>query len=290
MTWQFIIVAQILVSSVMTVFTRHLTLANKKVFFGIGVMSYVAVAVAGWIYATVFSGINLPLPPSNVWPYLIVEGLFIPAAWLVQYKLITHVGAGNAVIVTTLNTLSTAVLGIVLLHEGLTPSFAIGAVLVLGGVMIALGLKPDSKHSDTLGLWNKLFLTLLGAGLFAVGMFAEKVAVTTIGVWDYAAYGWSMQAIGAIVLYILFGRKESAHITQKLAVKGLMLGILTSIAGGLYIYALSMGTLSQTIVATSGKAVVVMLLAALLLRERNALGYKLIAFCLTVSGLWLVLM
>ena len=192
-------------------------------------------------------------------------------------------------IVTTLNTLGTAFLGIGFLGEMLTWQLAVGALLVFCGVVIALRLKPDSVHNDAMVFRTKLGLTLLGTILFAVGMYAEKVAITLTGVWDYAAFGWSLQAVGAIALYVLFGRKESEYMTRKFIGKGAILGLLTSVAGGLYIYALSMGTLSQTIIATSGKIVVVMLLAALFLHERNALGYKIIAFLLTATGVWFVI-
>lgn len=289
MTWQLIIVLQIVVSSIMTIFTRRLILTNNKVFFGVGVLSYITVACMGLFYALLLGDIALTVPSTEAWIYLVIEGLFIPAAWLTQYKLITHVGAGNAVIVTTLNVLGTALLGIIFLDELVTAPFVLGTTLILGGVTIALRLKPDSNHASTMSFRNKLLLTLLGAVLFAIGMFAEKMAITAIGVWDYSAYGWGMQAVGALALFALFGRGEVAHIDKSLLQKGVVLGLLTSVAGGLYIYALSMGTLSQTIVATSGKIVLVVLLAALFLKERNALGYKLAAFLLTACGIYLIL-
>lgn len=288
MTWQTLIIIQILVNAVMTIFTRHVTLSSKKLFFSIAVASYITVGIAGWVYWLIFNSEFSPLP-IEVLPYLLAEGIFIPASWLVQYKLISHVGAGNATIVTTLNMLGTALLGILFLHEALTWQLILGTIFVASGVVIALRLKPDQIHKDSLHFRTKLGLALIGVVLFSVGMFAEKVAITMIGVWDYVAYGWSLQAVGAVTIYLLFGRKEASHVTRKYAGKGALLGLLTSISGGLYVYALSMGTLSQTIIATSGKVVVVMALAALFLHERNAFGYRLLAFAFTVCGIWLVI-
>lgn len=288
MTWQTLIVLQILVSSVMTIFTRRLTLTSKKLFFGVAVASYITVAIAGWAYSLIAGGIPL-IPPHEAWPYIIAQGVFIPAAWLVQYRLIGSIGAGNAMIITTLNMLGTALLGVLLLRETVTLQLMIGAIFVFSGVLLVLRLKPDIVHSDTMPFMSKLGLTLLGAVMFAAGMYAEKVAITMSGVWEYTAFGWSMQAIGAVALYLMFGQKEAAHVTKRFVRKGVILGLLTSMAGGLYVYALSIGTLSQTIIATSGKIVVVMLLAAFFLNERNALGVKFVAFMLTASGIWLVI-
>lgn len=289
MTWQFAIIIQIIASSVMTMYTRQLSLSVKKVFFGVAVLSYIAVASAGWIYSSIASGAHITLPASGVWPYLLIEGICIPAAWLIQYKLISYIGASNAVIVTTLNTLVTALAGILFLHDTLTLTFVIGGALVLGGVLIALRLQPDTIHKTRAPLVLKVGLTVVGALLFGAGMYAEKVAVNDMGAWDYMGFGWSMQAVGALTLFMLFGKAELKHMKRIAIRKGFILGILTSIAGALYIYAVSIGSLSHTIIAVSGKTVLVMALAALFLHERNAWPQRLLAFVLTAVGLMLIL-
>lgn len=288
MTWQTAIILQVVVSALMTIFTRQLTLSTKKVFFGVGVLSYITIAIVGMAYASFHTDV-LSVPPATLWPYLLIEGICIPASWLIIYKLISGVGAGNASIITTVNVLGTALMGIAFLNEQLTAAFLIGSVLVLSGVILSLKLRPDKTHKSSMTFRHKLGLTLGGALLYSIGMYAEKVAVTDIGVWDYALFGWSMQAVGAIVLLCLFGRKEIEHIDRKIAIKGITLGAITSLSGLLYIYALSKGTLSQTIIAASGKTVLVMILAAIFLNERNAIGVRISAFILTMFGLWFVL-
>lgn len=289
MSWQLTIILQIFASTVMTLFTRRLSLSVKKVFFGVGVLSYITIAAAGWIFASTH-GHGLPtVPTGKVWLYLLAEGFFIPAAWLVQYKLIGYIGASNAIIVTAFNTLSTAVMGILFLGDALNPAFILGGSLIIGGILIALRLQPDTQHHVHASLRLKLALTIAGAMLFAVGMFYEKVAINHIGAWHYAAYGWSMQAVGALGLFVLFGQKERVHITPSVIRKGVVLGALTSVAGMLYIYAVSKGSLSHTIVATSGKTAIVMVAAAIFLHERNSILRRLAAFALTVIGLGFIL-
>lgn len=290
MTWQIVILAQILVSSLMTLFTRHVTLSVKKVYFGVGVLSYIAVALMGWVYAVVGNEGFPTLPDTSVWPFLLIEGICIPAAWLVQYRLISYIGASSVSVVAVLNTLTTALLGLIVLHESVDLIFVIGAMLVLSGVILALSIQPDIKHRSRVGMQKKVALAVLGAALFGVGMLAEKIAVTSIGVWDYTGFGWTMQALGALSLLIMFGRKEISLIRGSVISLSLVLGILTSVAGGLYVYALAIGSLSHTIIATSGKAAIVLILAALFLAERNQLQRRVIAFILTMTGLALILL
>ena len=94
--------------------------------------------------------------------------------------------------------------------------------------------------------------------------------------------------IGVTLLFILFDRNEIPYINREIIQKGLLLGLITSIAGGLYIYALSLASLSHTIIATSGKVAITVLLAAVFLKERNNLLLRITAFLLSMIGLWLV--
>lgn len=272
----------------MTIFSRHMTLSIRKVFFGIGVFSYLVIAVMGLLFSIV-SNHGLPsLPGSGAWPYLLIEGLFIPTAWLIQYKIIGHIGAGNTAIVSIVNTVGTSILGILLLHEGFSFFFAVGAALIMTSALISLTINPDSGHHRDVPLRTIVMLIFIGMVFFAVGMYSEKVAINIIGVWNYSAFGWGMQSIGAATVFTIFGRKEIKHINRNIAKKGLLLGLITSVSGGLYIYALSLGGLSHTIIATSGKIAITVLLAALLLHERNNFRTRIVAFLLALAGLWLV--
>lgn len=273
----------------MTMFARRVSLSIRNVFFGVGLLSYLAVAAAGWCYMLIASHGQLALPATSVWPYLLVQGVAIPAAWLIQYKLISYIGASNTVIATTLNIVTTALLGVVALGEPVSFSFGLGAVLMSLGVILALQLQPDTHHHAHVSFARKLVLTAIGSFIFAIGMTSEKIAVDHIGAWSYMGVGWSLQAVGALTMFVLLGRHELPRITTHTISKGLLLGLLTSVAGALYVYAVSIGSLSHTIVATSGKVVVVMFLAAIFLHERNRPLQRGLALLLTMLGLWLVL-
>lgn len=279
---------QIVVSSLMTIFSRKLVLADRKLFYVIGVCSYATVALMGFIYAFVFHGGVAGLPSATGWLYIIVEGICIPASWLLLYKLISIIGASNSTITSLMNTMVTALLGIILLHEPLTLTFLAGAALLLTSGYLALTIQADTRHHRKVTLGKKVALIVGMVGFYAVGMYCEKQAIDTVGVWDYAVFGWGMQFAGATIICLLFGRSELAHVTKTSVRKGLLLGFMTSIAGVLYIYALSIGTLSHTVVANSGKVGLTMILAALLLGERNALGRRTIALLFSLVGIILL--
>lgn len=288
MTWQVVIIAQVIVGAFMTIFTRKLALTDRKLFFVIGSLSYAMIALVGFVLSLLLGG-GLPETPSGeAWKYLVAEGLLIPIGWLLQYRVISLLGASNAVLTLVLNYLGAAMMGFCFLDEELSAGLFAGAALIIASIFIAFRVQPDTKHRDSAALLTKILLVVSMAIFFSFGTFAEKRAIDLIGVWNYACFGWAMQFVGALGLMSLYGRKELQHVTRAGVRKGLMLGFITSIAGGLFIYALSLGTLSHTVVAASGKIAMTMVLAAIFLHERNALKLRLLAFVLAASGLILL--
>lgn len=285
MTFQIIIIAQVLVSALMTIFTRKLSLTDRKLFFVIGAVSYGVVAIMGILLSLMFNAHSISFPQSQAWPYLILEAIFIPISWLLQYKIIQKLGASNAVLTTMLNYVSAACLGFVLLGDTFSVRFLIGLVFIMASIYIAFNVQPDTKHELQTSKLVVIVLVFCMALAFAFGMFTEKRAIDIIGVWSYAMFGWSLQFISSLVLLVLYGKREIVHTTAPKVRKAMLLGFITSIAGGLYIYALSIGTLSRTVIAASGKIALVMILAAIVLKERNSIKLRISAFVLAMGGL-----
>lgn len=288
MSWPTIVLLQIVVSSFMTLFTRRIAITTKHVYFGLGILLYGGVFIVGALLSIVANQ-GTPTPPQGIaWFYVLLEGLCIPASWYFQYRLIGYLGAGNAVIVGVINMIGAALMGIFFLHDPLSITFILGSLLVISSAAVALRIQPDSKHHEPASINTKIIAVLASALFFSLGMFFEKQAIGSIGVWNYAFYGWGMQFVFAIIYFLIFGLKERALINKSLIIKGLTLGFITSIAGALYIYALSKGSLSHTIIALNGKIALTMVLAMLFLNERNAMKRRLLAFGLSVVGITLV--
>lgn len=269
----------------MTIFTRKLSLTDRKLFFVIGAVSYGVVASMGILLSLTFNAHTLSFPQSQAWPYLILEAIFIPISWLLQYKIIQRLGASNAVLATMLNYVSAACLGFVVLGDTFSVRFLIGLVFILASIYIAFNVQPDTKHELQTNKLVVIALVFCMAVAFAFGMFAEKRAIDIIGVWSYSLFGWSLQFVSSLGLLALFGRKEIPQLSATKTRKAMLLGLLTSVAGALYIYALSIGTLSRTIIAASGKIALVMILAAIVLKERNSIKLRISAFVLAMGGL-----
>ncbi|MFZ1484387.1 MAG: EamA family transporter [Candidatus Saccharimonadales bacterium] len=287
--WPVVIVAQVIVSSVMTVVTRKLSLSNKRIFFVVGFIMYAVIALMGFVYSLVF-GVPIAYVPSvEAWLYIVPACVGIVTAWLLLYRTISLVGASNGVLIAMVNYLAAAALGYLVLGEAVSSTFVLGAVLILVSMYIAFTVRADTKHVAHVLLGKKIVLVVAMALAFAFGMLFEKLAIDTMGVWEYARYGWLMQFVCASVFVLVIGRKEFKHLNVATFNKALFLGLLTSVAGGLYILALSLGTLSATMLATSAKITLTSVLAYVFLRERNALGLRVLALVISIAGMWLLL-
>jgi drug/metabolite transporter (DMT)-like permease len=287
--WPLVIVAQVVASSVMTILTRRLSLQNRQLFFVVGFVVYAVVALMGVVYSFLF-GVDRSFSPSaEAWSLMIPASIGIVTSWLLLYRAISIVGASNAVLISMVNYIATALLGYFILGETISSTFVLGAGLILTSIWIAFSVRPDSSHRSHVSVTAKILLVAAMAVAFSFGMLFEKQAIDIMGVWEYARYGWFMQFVCASVLVAIVGRKEFRHLNKPTLQKALLLGVLTSVAGGLYILALSLGTLSGTMLAASAKIALTAVLAYVFLRERNALGLRVLALAISIVGMWLIL-
>lgn len=290
MLWQFAVIAQIIPSSLTALWARKVSLVNKNTFFSTGFFSYLVVALLGITVGLYHNGYKIPaLPNGNIYWLLLGIGVFIPISWLLQYKLISIVGAANGMIANTTNFVTTAFFGFIFLGEIITPLFFAGSLLMLTATYISFSIKADTKHKNTASIQTK-FLLIFGASIaLALGLLFEKQSIDLLGVWNYVFYGWSIQLVGATVIWFIYGRKEIKRVNTKVAKYGLSLGVLVAISGLLFVYALSMGTLSSTIMAVSAKIALTTVLAVILLKERNDIGKRALALMLSIAGMMMIL-
>ena len=286
--WPLVVVAQVVVSSFMTILTRKLSLANSRVFFTVGFITYTMVALMGISYSFLFGVETSYIPDQTALTYIIPAALGIVTAWLILYRLIALIGAGNAVLVTMANYIGTATLGYLVLGEPVSTTFLLGAVLIIFSLLLSFSIQPDTAHQSRAPIYQKILLVTGMVVSFSVGMLFEKLAIDAMGVWEYARFGWLMQFIVAIVLVSLVGRKELRFMNRVTVKYAVIVGVITSVAGGLYILALSLGTLSGTMLATSAKITLTAVLAYFFLRERNALTVRLTALMLSIIGMWFI--
>ena len=104
----------------------------------VGVMA-LSLALCAIVYVPIAAVQLPPTPPSvNVLAAIVVLAVVCTAAaFLVFAALIDEVGPVRATVITYVNPAVAAVLGVLVLHETLTPAMALGFVLVIAGSTLA---------------------------------------------------------------------------------------------------------------------------------------------------------
>ncbi len=292
MPWNLIVILQIISSSFLTLWYRKTGQVLKNQTLQISFVVYICVAICGVLISFFANRFNLPAyPGKEALFYIIIEGIFIPAYWIIQFKLISILGAASAVVVQTLNYWTAALFGLVLLGENLSKYFIFGFIFIFIAVYlsISINLKNNNGQKMIKSINNsKIILVVLAAIFFAIGMTAEKIAIDKTGVWNYAFYGWIAQLIGATLFYYLFGQKNKKPINAKFLKFSIIAGFMTALSGFFFIYALSSGMLSKTIILTSSKIVLTSVLAVYFFKENNNLVRRFTALLLALLGLLMI--
>lgn len=289
MTWQQVMMMQIIASTAMTLWYRKISVTYPKNTFTTFLFVYIGVATAGVVLSVVGQGGIAPLPRGVVLWYILGEGLLIPLSWLLAYKLLSIIGASAMAIAQSITFLTTALFGVLFLHEPLTLGLFFGALFLLSAVYIALSVKSTKTIKSKVSFGYKLFLLAAGSVALATGLVFEKLAITSVGVWSYAMYGWFGQFLGAACIVWLFGRHAFfQQLPRRYIGHATLAACVTPVTGGLFILALSKGTLSAIIISSTAKIALTSVLAFWLLKERNNLPKRIIAFTLAVCGLGIV--
>ncbi len=291
MSWNTVIVLQIITSSFLTLWYRQTGIVLKQRTLQISFVVYIWVALSGTLISYFANDFSVPsIPSREALIFICLEGFFIPAYWIIQFKLIRMLGAANSVIIQTLNYWMAASFGLILLGDNITKYFLVGLIFIVSAVY--LSLSASTKATQKSINWDlnlsKLGLIILAAFFFAAGMTAEKIAIEKTGLWNYAFYGWLAQFVGATCFYLIFDQNRKIAISRRFLFYSSVAGIITALSGFFFIYALSSGLLSKTIILASSKIVLTSVLAVYFFKENNNLLRRFSALLLAVLGLVMI--
>jgi len=292
MTWISLIVAHVIFSAFMPIALRKYSLLYPKVHYMPVLCIYICVATVGVVVSishSLSTGVSLPSLKdySSLWP-LIGVGILIPLSWAIQFRLVRYIGASNTAVALMANYLAASVFAVVLLKESISAIFIAGSLLLLCGVVVSSFVRPDTKHKQKVSKLKIISLILLMSLSFGFGIMCEKIAIDDASVWAYIMFGWTAQLVGAFIIIGTAGRKEIVKIKWSQFWHGLLIGLLGALEGLTFVAALSIGQLSNTVMAVSAKVTLVALLAAFLLKERNQIPLRMLAIGLAIIGLWMI--
>ncbi len=210
----------------------------------------------------------------------LTSGVFGAAAIASQYWAQKHVEAGLTTLLSNLYTPVTILLATLLLGEGLTFVQGVGTVFLLASILLV-----SKKHRLGRLHFDKHFVAMVFSGVtLGVALTAERALINTTGFTTGTMLSWWAQAVGLGVAALLFGAKTSYTLKETLVTGGLR--YLQLLSWVLLVYVAQ--NLSVVSAVTTFKVVIIFMVAAIFLHEREDMMQKVIGSSVAVVGLLLM--
>lgn len=255
--------------------------------FLFGAIAYTVIGIGGML-AGWFLADSYPVLDTRSILLLAVPAIGFPLAGITSYYMVKLAGAGNAAVLMVLHYLFLAAAARLFLGETLSGFQLAGAVILMLSVLFA----TVASH----GNFKKASLVTLGvASLNGLCYFfatpAEKVLIGNWGFAEYVSISFPLQAVGSWVLLFIASRASDIKLywpTKREYKWSTISGLFTLAGGMLYIYALSITSLSQAGLASSLKVIFVAVFSIILFKETTRIWLRMASLALSISGLLLL--
>lgn len=292
MTWQVATVFYVVLSSFRAILNRRLSYHKTDLTLYALVASFVSVALVGAIIGILnISDLNHQLA-FNQWPRILIGGLMFGVLNLLMIKLFRLISASVAVFLNLLNVISTVVVASLFIDERLTPQQWSGAVFLAVSVLlvayIAEAKSPNKKINKKFA--RGLLIAIIAAAIFGPAVVNERYMIDAMGLNTYVVYGWGVQsAFAFLIAYVLRDRRRKKKLTKKMHKDVWLYGAMLGIAGLAFVNSVSIASsVSLPSVSSTARVAITMILAYILLKERDNMTLKIIGLVLSLIGLLLI--
>lgn len=283
MSWQIYLAISVLLISFNGLFHRSLLKddesnpqAQAVIFLGIGGLAAIVIAFLN-------GNLNLSIPPNLFWNFLLLILLLTPA-YFFRYRAFQLIGASEVAMFAVTGRLWNVVGAHFFLNEAITLKMIIGAVVILIGVM----LTRYEKRKFTIN--RGVVYVLIGAFFFGMGDINGYFILQNYDSTNFLIYASLLPVLAFIILQPGTLKKLKYYFQKDRAIKVLLL-CFCDVFGTLAAYrAYQIGRNASVIGPLRAMSVVVtVILATLILKERDNVVNKFVGALISVAGVSLLL-
>lgn len=250
--------------------------AQTVVFLGLG--GIIAIVIA------LFQGkFNLFFPPFLIWNFLIFVILVTPA-YILSYRAYQLIGVSEIIMFMATGRLWNVVGAYFFLHENVTLKMVIGALIIITGVM----LTRFEKKKFTI---NKgIVLVLLAAFFSGTSEIDGYYILRSINATNWLIYSDFLPVFAILLLWPKVVGKLTYYFQKDKAIKVILLSLCDAFGMLALFLAYQTGHNASIIGPLSATRIIVtVVLAMIILKERNNIRNKIIGAVVTVIGVILLL-
>lgn len=241
-------------------------------------------ALGSWVGGIIL----LPFIPYStlaLQPLSILLLFLAGAAWgvsvLCELKSHASLPVGVGALLSSLRTVILVAIGVIFFSEPITTHVVIGATCIITGVFISC---PLQTRAELRGITLRFVAVCASAiAIVTEKALAQRTAIELIIVGGYLVPG---------ILYLLMRpknwRDQCATGPRKRAVSIALYTLLYAAIGPVFVAAFALGELTETFIIFQGRIALLMLLGALLLKERADLPRRCLGMVAVLAGLYFV--
>lgn len=294
MGWEVLILCHALFSALGTLQARgiaRLKHARQAALF-VNAITFSSLFIVGLVLLPLIGGVDFNLAKQHI-TLLIASAVFFNFGLFYMYRALVYLESATAAVLATSSAIFTLIFARLIFHEELTITQLVGTALLVPCIGYVLSLaKRRQKFVDFKDLpWLKgaLYIGVSSLGL-SLGHVMEKELLAEAGIGNYVAFGWFLQALIAVGVFLLFGKKSEKVMSDKFVIQSAAsIGLLRVGAALFFLYALQKSNnLSLVMVVSNFRIIIVAVLAGWLLKERRFYYRKLAAAALSLIGLSII--
>jgi drug/metabolite transporter (DMT)-like permease len=281
MGWQVFISVQLVLVALATIVTRLLArdkrLANSG--FAITAGWFVVLYTLGLLALPKIGHIDTSAFHHYGWRF-IGGGIAFTLTNIFFFYMLKYLDAAIGTILGTISAIFTVFGAYIFLHENLTDAQIVGTCILIASVIYGSLATRHRKHRAVhINLAIGASYALIGALFYAVAAINEKSLLGHMTTGTYVLFGWGCQTLIAVTAVLLIQPKSLKSLLRpNVAGWTFVLGVLRAVSG--YCFMLSLvksNNVGLVTVISNFKLILIVLLGAWLLNERNKMAQKLIA-------------
>lgn len=282
MSWQFFILTSLFLASFSTLVQRYLMKDEKSDPVAYSVFFQLAVGILVGIYGYFFTKMSFPKFGDVGYAFLLMMFLYA-FGWMAEFKSIKQIEASKFSILFSTRVIFTTLASFLFLREVVGFSQLIGILFVLSGVVLV------SLKAKKFQISSKGSIALVAAALFGFANTTDKYLLDFFNVIPYVSLGFIAPGLLTIFLQPSVARRMRVFIDKQLIKKMGVLVVLVSAQAITFTAALQLAPLSSQVVTIySAQVVLIVILSAILLKERRNLRRKILGAMAAFIGIVLL--
>lgn len=282
MTWQLLIIISVVFNSISVLLQRVLLKEETSDPLAFSIIFQLLTGVLIGLFGYSIGQMRFPNITGLI-TNLILMTFFYAVGNLFVFKALKHTEASKFIIIFSSRALFSVIASSIILKEFLTAKHWLGAVLILSGVLLI----NFTKKSISFG--KKEIFALFAAISFGLANTNDRFLLGSFNVYPYVFLAFIVPA-----LFLFFVRPQAisqmkVFKSRKVFGKMILLCVFYAISAITFFSALQMASnSSRVVVANLVVVVITVILSIIFLKERDAIGRKILGSISSFIGLLLV--